>query len=726
MLRRFHSLPGLVAALIVSFMALTGAVLSLKPILERTAAPATPSSSVADLASAVLAALPDTESLVRSASGSITAYSGSSATLIDPTTGAALGPAAQSPLFTFFTELHRSLFLGDGGRIAAGVAAGAMIVLAISGILLLLKRMGGWRQLLTNPRGTLSQRLHVELARLAVAGLLLSALTGLYMTLATFGVLSDGVDGFGFPASGSGGTPAPVASLAALQQVPVRDLRELVLPMPGDPADVFTLTTNTGLGYVDQATGALIDFTPNAPAQTVYEAIYTLHTGQGVWWLAALLGASSLAVPALMLTGTIIWLVRRRSLPRFAGDAGWRKADTVILVGSEGNTTWSFAATLQSALRENGHAVHVAPMNSLRPSYPRARHLLVLAATYGNGSAPASARQFLARLERFDAGSADVAVLGFGDRKFRNFCAYAERVAAALQAAGVPSLLPISTIDRQSAQAFAQWGRQLSTALGEPVELAHAPALPRTASYQLVSREDFGVEVQAPTVMLRFAVPRPNGWRRLFDAGSFRAGDLAGILPPGDPIPRYYSIASRRSDGLLEICVRQQPGGVCSDYLFGLKPGDSVQAFVRANPDFQPDRSRRPLVLIGAGAGVAPLVGFVRANSRKRPIHLYFGGRDPDSDFLYGTELHHQLRAGRLSSLVTSFSRVLGGRYVQHRLTDDAADLRRLVEDGARFMVCGSLAMGEGVRAALDAILAPMGLDVEKLQASGRYAEDVY
>jgi sulfite reductase alpha subunit-like flavoprotein len=34
--------------------------------------------------------------------------------------------------------------------------------------------------------------------------------------------------------------------------------------------------------------------------------------------------------------------------------------------------------------------------------------------------------------------------------------------------------------------------------------------------------------------------------------------------------------------------------------------------------------------------------------------------------------------------------------------------------------------MGEGVRAALNAILAPMGLDVEKLQASGRYAEDVY
>ncbi len=60
---------------------------------------------------------------------------------------------------------------------------------------------------------------------------------------------------------------------------------------------MFTLTTNQGIGSVDQASGELIDFTPNSPMQTLYEAIYTLHTGQGHWWLAMLLGMASLAVP---------------------------------------------------------------------------------------------------------------------------------------------------------------------------------------------------------------------------------------------------------------------------------------------------------------------------------------------------------------------------------------------------------------------------------------------
>ncbi len=213
MLRRFHSLPGLLAALIVSFMAITGAVLSLQPVVERLSTPGGGSMSVAALAQTVVDQVPGVESITRSASGAVTAYVGTAATAIDPATGKVLGPVERSALFTFFTELHRSLFLGDGGRIAAGIAASAMVVLAITGAALLVNRMGGWRQVFATPRGTLSQRLHVELGRLGVAGLLLSALTGVYLTLVTFGFVADGSAGFGFPASGSGGAPAPFRAL---------------------------------------------------------------------------------------------------------------------------------------------------------------------------------------------------------------------------------------------------------------------------------------------------------------------------------------------------------------------------------------------------------------------------------------------------------------------------------------------------------------------------------
>lgn len=731
MLRRLHTLPGLVAALLVCLMAISGAVLLIEPLLgQASAVPADANLSVAELAARIVEALPEAQSVTRSASGAITAQLESQAVRIDPASGASLGPAQTSPLFAWMTELHRSLLLGETGRMLTGLGAGAMAVLALSGGALLINRQGGIRGVFGPVKGSPSQRLHVLLSRAAVGGLLLSALTGAYMVLATFGLVSDGAASLDFPPMGSGGNPAPISTLAGLAEVPLNQLRELVLPMPDDPSDVFTLTTQAGISHIDQATGDVLDFTPNTPMQTLYEAIYTLHTGQGHWWLGLLLGLASLTIPALAVTGTIIWIRRRQARPRIARNVGWRSADTVILVGSQSNTSWGFAETLRQALTANGHAVHVERMDAIQPAYPKARTLLVLAATYGDGAAPASAQHFLSRVSGLRGSGMRYAVLGFGDRKFQHFCAYAETVDAALKDLGLEQLLPIARIDRQSAQAFAQWGVALGDVMGERLSLVHQPERLATRPYRLISREDYGVEVQAPISVLRFEPAEPAAWwrrlGRMFGGQAFEAGDLIGIVPPGDPIPRYYSIASDHASGVLEIAVRKQVGGLCSELLFGLAPGDRVEGFVRRNPDFRPPASRRPLILIGAGTGIAPLAGFVRANRTGRPIHLFFGGRDPRSDFLFGEELLDALRSGRLSRLITAFSRSLGGGYVQDRLREDANTLRDLLGQGASIMVCGGAAMAQGVRETLDAILSPVGQSVAQLRDRQRYLEDVY
>lgn len=730
MLRRLHSIPGLVAALLVCVMAITGAVLSVQPLLQQVAtAPADASHSVAELAARVVEALPEAESLSRSASGAITAQLGSQSVRIDPATGASLGPVDVSPFFAWVTELHRSLLLGETGRMLAGLGAAAMAVLALSGVALLINRQGGLRGLFGPVKGSPSQRLHVALSRVAVAGLLLSALTGAYLVLATFGLVSDGAASLDFPPVGSGAEPAPIAALAGLAEVPVSALRELVLPMPDDPSDVFTLTTQAGTSFVDQATGEVLEFTANSPMQAVYEALYTLHTGQGAWWLGLILGAASLMVPVLMVTGTMIWLRRRQARPRTSGNVGWQVADTVILVGSQGNTTWGFAETLRRALAANGHAVHVERMDAVQSGYPRARNLLVLTATYGDGAAPLSAQQFLSRVGGLAGGGLRYAVLGFGDRKFQRFCAYADAVEAALADAGLAPLLPATRIDRQSAQSFAQWGTELGQALREPLHLVHQAERVDSRPFRLVSKEDFGIEVQAPITVLRFE-PRERRawwhWTGRLAGRDFESGDLIGIIPPGDPIPRYYSIASDPRSGALQIAVRKQVGGRCSEFLFGLEPGDEIDGFVRRNPDFRPPSGRRPLILIGAGTGVAPLMGFVRGNQAGRPIHLFFGGRDPRSDFLFGEEMLDALRRGQLSRLITAFSRSLGGGYVQDRLREDANTLRDLLAQGASIMVCGGAAMAQGVRETLNAILLPIGQSVEQLRERHRYLEDVY
>lgn len=730
-MRSFHSFAGLVGALLVIFMATTGFVLSLQPLADAaTVLPGSGGVDVATVAERVAQDLPGIERLVRSASGQLVAYTLEdgvrSAVVVDPETGAATGAYAPSAFFSFITDLHRSFLLGSFGRGMAGFSAIAILALAASGMLLLVAKLGGWRKLFAGSRGTRSQRLHTDLARTGVVVLFLTAMSGAYMSAVNFELLPQSASQmFALPPASSGDTAAPIASLDALAAIPLTELRELSFPAVGDASDVFTVTTNAGQGYVDQGTGAMVSFTPNGAWQQAYEFIYLLHTGQGAPVIALLVGLGALTVPLLALTGTIIWWTRRRNTPRLAGNASWRDADTIVLVGSEAGSTWGFAATLHDALTQHGQRVHVAAMSDLRRSYPRAARLIVLAATYGDGAAPASARQFLAKLERF-ALAPSFSVLGFGDQSFAHFCGFAADVDAALEAKGLRRLVSFNGVDRQSAGHFAAWGKLLGEQLGLPLVLSHAPTLPPTRKLVLAERTLYGMEVQAPVVVLKFVAPRRSGHWFGSRLPRFEVGDLVGVVPPGSDVPRYYSLASASRDGMLEICVRKQSGGLCSEFLHSLPPGDEIDIFIRSNPDFRPDRGRRPLILIGAGAGVAPLAGFVRHNRNRRPMHLFFGGRDPASDFLYRDDLHTALDDGRLASLNTTFSRVMGGGYVQALLLEEAETLRHLVRQGAQIMVCGGRDMASGVREAIDVCLTPLGLSVDGLKQKGLYLEDAY
>lgn len=736
MLRRLHALPGLIAALLLAVLAVSGALLSLEPARERlgTSLPATGEISVATLAARVAQHYPGVEQIQRTPSGAVIVYYSrdgqAGADRIDPRSGARLAAYEPSRFARTVKKLHRSLFLATPGRALVGAAAAVMLVLAVSGAALLARRAGGWRQLLRPQRGRGGARWHAEAGRLALAGLLLSSLSGIYLSAATFGIVPEGRAGEpDFPAQVASGPALPVAQLAALRAVDLNALRELAYPLAGDPAGVYSLRTAQGEGYVEAASGKWLAFQAPDGARRLYEQIYRLHTGEGLWWLGLLLGASALAVPLLGATGAQIWWQRRRAAPALAQNCRAQEADTLILVGSESGSTWGFAKTLHEALQKAGRRVHTAAMNEIGGAYPRAERVFLLAATYGDGAAPASASHFLARLDAASlAPRAGFAVLGFGDRQFPQFCQFARDVEAALLARGWPRLLALDTIDRQSPQEFARWGERLAAPLGVGLALEHVPARPRTQRLQLVERVDYGEQVRAPTSILRFAaVPRSGllAWlpRRL---PRFEAGDLVGIVPPGSPLPRFYSLASSRRDGVLEICVRKLPGGLCSTFLHGLAPGAQIEAFVQPNPEFRPASGRAPVILVGAGAGIGPLAGFIRHNRARYPMHLYWGGRNPASDFLYESELKTCLADRRLTQLQTTFSRVDGGGHVQDRMREDAASLRQLIASGAQILVCGSRAMAAGVRQALDEILAALDLDVSTLRNQGRYREDVY
>ena len=735
-MRVLHRWPGLAMAALLLVAALSGAALSLYPALEAVRAPrADAALTVAELADRVQATHPGLEQIRRAPSGRITAWwfdgGRPGSAVVDPATGRDLASADPDPVQRWLTRLHRSLLLGDGGRLAAAAGALAMGVLALSGAALVARRTGGWRRWFARLRGPLAGRLHAEVSRVAVAGLLLSSVTALWMSAETFEIVGVDPPRLEAPSRPPGAAGLAPAAMDALRATPVSELRELGFPAPDDPEDVFTLRTDRGAGFVDPGTGRLLAWRAPTLGERVSGTVRRLHTGEGAAVLGLALGLSALAVPVLAVTGLLTWLAGRRGRPRLAGNAPAGQAETVVLVGSEGGSTWGFAATLACALRAAGQSVHVAPMSAFAPArYRRARRFLILAATYGDGDAPDSAAGFLDRIrEPGEPPAAPVAVLGFGDRAFPGYCAFAAAVDGAARAKGWVPLLPFDTIDRQSTQDFARWGRALGRALGIELELVHRPALPATQALTLLERRDHGAAVQVPMAILRFALPRASLLQRLTGRGfvRFEPGDLLGIVPPGAEVPRLYSLASGSRDGFVEIVVRRHVGGLCSVLLTDLAPGQSVQAFLRRNPRFHAPRGAAPLILVGAGTGVGPLAGVVRRNASHRPIHLFFGLRHPDSDFLYRDELSAWRGEGRLAGLHLAVSRGdAPRRYVQDALREQGPRIAQAVGQGARIMVCGGRAMARGVDEALADILAPLGLTTAALKAADRYVEDIY
>ena len=744
MLRKFHLFFGLIASFFVIILSVSGFILSVNPLLERSQAiiAGTDLITVADLAGTLSSRYSNIEQIKRSPSGQISVYyivnDESLEDIVSPLTGDKITqystPAyVQSSAFmSWMKTLHRSFLLDTQGRAVAGITSLCMLLLALSGLNLLAHRFGGWRRLLSSFQEPLSaKKSHAQVGRWAALAILLSSITSLYLSASSFELIPERASSIPlFPEQVNGSQPASVSELAALGSIPMPELRELTYPYQDDPYDVYSITTNAGTGYIDQSTGELLSFQKHSFGQQVYELIYMLHTGEGLWWLGLILGIFSLSIPFMAWTGIKIWIQRTKIKKvvgtKFVAQAVAQQADTIILVASENNSTWGFAKTLQLELEAKNYLVYCDSMNNLALEYENAERIILLVATYGDGDAPSSANRFLTKLNKMNGvDNLAIAVVGFGDRQFPKFCQFAEDVNAALVDKGCRSLLPLTKINRQSTQEFSRWGFDLASVLGISLELTHKPIYPKKSTIKLIEKIEYGKQVNALISVLRF-----DSNSKL---PSFDAGDLIGVLFPDSEIPRFYSLASNSKEGILEICVKLLPGGLCSIRLNKLKLGESIDVFIQPNPSFRPESGKAPLILIGAGTGIAPLVGFIRNNKTKRPIYLYWGGRHPDSDFLYKSDLKSYLEDGRLSSLQTAFSRVEPASYVQDRLMSDTENIGNLISKGAQVLVCGSSEMALGVKGKLEVILnasdsiqGSFGMTLDKLKSERRYREDVY
>jgi ferredoxin-NADP reductase len=119
--------------------------------------------------------------------------------------------------------------------------------------------------------------------------------------------------------------------------------------------------------------------------------------------------------------------------------------------------------------------------------------------------------------------------------------------------------------------------------------------------------------------------------------------DVRLTAPDGYSTERSYSIPSAPDGDLVELTVERLPDGEVSPYLTQvLSIGDQIELrgpiggwFVWEPADDS------PVLLVGGGSGVVPLMAMVRTRARtgsREPFRLLYSVRDPGS-VLYGAEL---------------------------------------------------------------------------------------
>ena len=227
------------------------------------------------------------------------------------------------------------------------------------------------------------------------------------------------------------------------------------------------------------------------------------------------------------------------------------------------------------------------------------------------------------------------------------------------------------------------------------------------------------------------------------------AEQLAGLLRP--LAPRLYSISSAPEEVGEEVhltvgVLRYEHNGIprtgaASGFLGErLEEEGSVRVFVEENPRFRlPENSDTPVIMIGAGTGVAPFRAFMQqraANGDSGKNWLIFGNQHFTQDFLYQTEWQGWAKDGLLNKYDFAWSRNQEEKiYVQHKIREEAAELWQWLQQGAHIYVCGDASrMAKDVeQALLDTIAEQGGLSaddadeyLDNLRQEGRYQRDVY
>ncbi|CAD8052604.1 unnamed protein product [Paramecium sonneborni] len=178
--------------------------------------------------------------------------------------------------------------------------------------------------------------------------------------------------------------------------------------------------------------------------------------------------------------------------------------------------------------------------------------------------------------------------------------------------------------------------------------------------------------------------------------------------------PRYFTISSSNKKYAnnihimaSQLVLNQERLGLCSSYFKTLKKGDLIKGYIQPSKFKLPKNSKVPTLLIGIGAGLAPLRGFIQERDYfiqknqfdncpfQGEMKLFYGCRT-EAEYLFKDELQEYLNQGSLSELKIAYSRKDPKQYVTELITIDQL-YQHFNMDGILY-ICGSTDLGRDIQ----------------------------
>lgn len=638
---------------------------------------------------------------------------------IDPNKGVQLGQVQERPfIYSFATNLHRSLFLKSIGRFFVGLISLLLFLIVVTGLLLLAKRQGGFKRVFSKvQKDYFELRYHVILSRWFFIPIVLLALTGVYLSAEKFELIPNTtITHKEISYTDTAERFEHILDIPFFKATTLNQIRTVDFPFSENPEEYYQIALKHKEIRVNQHTGQIVSEADYPIVVLASRLSWKLHTGEGnVFWSAILLLASA-SILFFIYSGVMMTLRRRKKVKAISIMPDKDDCELVILVGSETGATFDFAKRLYTSLNAAGKKVYLTEMNNYF-SFAKAKHIIILTSTYGEGEPPCNARKFKAIFPTIQQpNKIQYSVVGFGSLEYPDYCKFAIQVDALLQThLDFQPLLPLCKINNANFTAFENWVKQLSEqinislAIQQPIEKKRKR---KQMPFEVLERTDLNAD---DTFLIRL---KPK--KRI----KFTSGDLLSIFPNGTDVARQYSIAKMGNEILLSI--KKHEFGRCSSYLCELNRGDTILAVVDTNQHFHFPKKSTIAVLIANGTGIAPYLGMIEQNYNTT-INLFWGGRTIASSAIYDDILKGIISKNQNNTIHKSYSRAGSKAYVQSLVLQQKDIVLKTIQQGGVVMICGSLAMQHDILDVLERLLAEhTAINLDALEHNGQLKMDCY